>query len=315
MDKDGNTLSHVFRGAVEVHLSGSEKHDSIVLRENESVRADQHGSQRATLRRVAAGSHNFVRQVVRVPKFIDLLDIVAGGDGAGQQRERGIDPLTGMEDPAFSPGRASATAGIIAPLRTGRGCSMACLRSAPGGTGPDRFGWPRVLGIPQDRRLHVRFHLVAGLPHPVGRSGSGRRLELLGLHFPPEPRQRDWPRGRGMLAVHPNAGITFDLRAIAQPGSESGSVLCQHRQGLQESGRDVGARGRQGQITPIAKTSARHAGTLERRHPVDVALQPNDRFLTLASTDGGDGSEMDWVVFGDPVLRWATEGSETEAVR
>ena len=36
--------------------------------------------------------------------------------------------------------------------------------------------------------------------------------------------------------------------------------------------------------------------------PVDVELGPHDRFLTLVSTDGGNGNWLDWVVFGDPVL-------------
>jgi hypothetical protein len=35
---------------------------------------------------------------------------------------------------------------------------------------------------------------------------------------------------------------------------------------------------------------------------VDIQIGPHDRFLTLASTDGGNGNGFDWVVFGDPVL-------------
>ena len=34
-------------------------------------------------------------------KILDLLDIVAGGNGTGHQRERGIDPGTGREDGLF----------------------------------------------------------------------------------------------------------------------------------------------------------------------------------------------------------------------
>jgi hypothetical protein len=44
--------------------------------------------------------------------------------------------------------------------------------------------------------------------------------------------------------------------------------------------------------------------------PLSVDLGPTDQFLTLATTDGGNGYFCDWVVFGDPVL----EMSPIEAV-
>ncbi len=44
---------------------------------------------------------------------------------------------------------------------------------------------------------------------------------------------------------------------------------------------------------------------------VDVEIGPSDRFLTLVSTDAGNGDYGDWVVFGDPVLQMApTEPGE-----
>ena len=36
---------------------------------------------------------------------------------------------------------------------------------------------------------------------------------------------------------------------------------------------------------------------------IDVELGQGDRFLTLVSTDGGNGISADWVVFGDPVVQ------------
>jgi hypothetical protein len=35
---------------------------------------------------------------------------------------------------------------------------------------------------------------------------------------------------------------------------------------------------------------------------VDVPIRDSDRFLTLASTDGGDDNRFDWVTFGDPTF-------------
>ena len=49
---------------------------------------------------------------------------------------------------------------------------------------------------------------------------------------------------------------------------------------------------------------------------VDVSLRENDRFLTLAFTDGGDGCGWDWTIFGDPRLELiATENGETPDAR
>ena len=36
--------------------------------------------------------------------------------------------------------------------------------------------------------------------------------------------------------------------------------------------------------------------------PVVFPIGEKDRFLTLVATDGGNGLEWDWIVFGDPRL-------------
>ena len=36
--------------------------------------------------------------------------------------------------------------------------------------------------------------------------------------------------------------------------------------------------------------------------PVAVTIRDGDRFLTLISSDGGNGIDHDWIVFGDPQL-------------
>jgi hypothetical protein len=42
--------------------------------------------------------------------------------------------------------------------------------------------------------------------------------------------------------------------------------------------------------------------------PVDIALGPKDRFLTLFGT-GGEGSNLwNWMLFGDPVLEMVSTG-------
>jgi hypothetical protein len=36
--------------------------------------------------------------------------------------------------------------------------------------------------------------------------------------------------------------------------------------------------------------------------PVDIAIGPDDRFLTLVGSGDGNGQPGSWIVFGDPVL-------------
>ena len=40
---------------------------------------------------------------------------------------------------------------------------------------------------------------------------------------------------------------------------------------------------------------------------VAVPIGENDRFLTLATTDGGNGIGIDWIMFGDPRLELVSE--------
>ena len=103
--KEGTTTSHVFRGSVKVRLVAggpTARQHEVVLRENESARWRR--SRAGGLRLVphaADISAKFTRRLIEPPKLLDLLDIVAGGDGTGHHRECGIDATTGLQDPAF----------------------------------------------------------------------------------------------------------------------------------------------------------------------------------------------------------------------
>ena len=41
-----------------------------------------------------------------------------------------------------------------------------------------------------------------------------------------------------------------------------------------------------------------------------VPIDENDRFLTLAATDGGNGIDWDWIMFGDPQLELLSVDNE-----
>jgi hypothetical protein len=215
--KGGDTTSHVFRGSVEVRtISVDETAPRVrVLRANESARVefgDGAGHERTILLIPGAPSADFVRVLPqRTPKTLDLVDVVAGGNGFSGQRNRGIDPTTG-----------------------------------------------RTVAAPPQRRIMVgdgRYHRVEGLPfvdgvfipdrlgHSIQTDSAGHAFDAFGTAFNETPHciwaggaiptsaagqvvpavlgDVDYSSsGHGLLYMHANKGITFDLDAIrhANPG-------------------------------------------------------------------------------------------------
>jgi hypothetical protein len=43
---------------------------------------------------------------------------------------------------------------------------------------------------------------------------------------------------------------------------------------------------------------------------IDIPLSDSDRFLTLVSTDAGNGTYHDWIMFGDPRLELRRTGAD-----
>ena len=104
--------------------------------------------------------------------------------------------------------------------------------------------------------------------------------------------------GHSLLGLHANAGITFDVQAIRN----------QTHYGRLQFSATVGYGGRT--VEPSAEFRVLidgqqvAAGRLGRNDTaaIDLTVQPNQRFLTLISTDGGNGYSHDQISFGDPRL-------------
>ncbi len=118
------------------------------------------------------------------------------------------------------------------------------------------------------------------------------------------------------LAMHANRGITFDLdtirSALAGMRIDRFSMLC----GISGSVRDTSASGNRtsgqadiwvlidGQVRFSRKKMRVESGPV----PVDIPCSDTDRFLSLAVTDGGNGSNFDWAVFAEPALELVSKG-------
>ncbi|MCG2685701.1 MAG: NPCBM/NEW2 domain-containing protein, partial [Planctomycetales bacterium] len=315
---EGTTASHVFRGSVKVLVLGGTAGSpgsgrEVILRENESARVEKNeatGGSRLVLHGAAGDPPKFVRRLVRPLRVLDLLDVVAGGNGMGWGRERGIDPSTGMEDPVFfrpthsGDGQYRPVAwhklidGVFVPNGKAGPVQLDSAGHAFGFPGTDGqvYGsiWARAAGVrPGDERETT---ITQYWVYEMGRGGQ----------FMPDRR--------GLLGLHPNVGITFNLEAMrrAHPGAVPSSF------------RAVAGMGNADRVASYANCTTdlwvfvdgrlkfKRIG-LRRRDgavKVDVELGPSDRFLTLAVTDGGDGIHADWFVLGDPVLKLASIEAE-----
>ena len=117
------------------------------------------------------------------------------------------------------------------------------------------------------------------------------------------------PSGRGLLCMHANAGLTFDLEAMRKShagwmpvkfSAVAGNVFdfasCQERTIINESA----------DVWVFVDGQLRfHRGELRRADgpiPLNVLLAPTDRFLTLVTTDRIGNHRFAQMVFGDPVL-------------
>jgi hypothetical protein len=310
VDQSGVTRSHVFQGKVEVRSADPAlaNQSPVVLSEGQSARLDAAGLVRQSSRAAGAKTNGLAQRFVRrlpLPvsvRTIDLLDVVAGGDGAGHRRERGIDLATGMQDTYFN--------------AQGRDCDSRYHPTAwhnlidgvfvpNGGAGPVQLDSAR--------------HTFGGFPRTSGRTWGGiwARTADVKPQGREESRNR-WvyligrceqyaPQGRGLLCLHANAGITFNIEALRKSHQGLRPARFSATAGLVPTGQAVEG-GRvdfwifaDGRLLWSRKSILPKDGPI----PLDVEIGPGDRFLTLAVTDGGNGITADWFVLGDPVLQLA----------
>jgi hypothetical protein len=312
---DGAAMSHVFRGSVRMHLIGDNAGRwDVVLGANESAQVERKnrsaGDSELFIHRVTGDPPKFVQRLMRPLETLDLLDIVASGNGTGHRRERGIDPTSGLEDPVF----------------------VADYRLADREFRPVR--WHRLIDgvfVPDGRagaiQLDSAGHAFDGFPETSGKAyGSiwSRAAEIGGKRL--TNRSQPWiyamlheesfmPEHRGMLGFYANGGITFNLEAVRKEHPNVrpsrfravaglAAYWCvdpAKADGLIDLWVFVDGRLRFQRAKVRAADGAFH---------VNVELGPNDRFLTLAATDGGNGISWDSVVFGDPVLLMTSIESE-----
>lgn len=310
---EGSTTSHVFRGSVSVRAvtrNGAIATGETVLRENMSVRVeanDEAGGSpgKTTVLQSAAPAVAFVRVMPKpaVTTF-DLVDVVAGGDGFSGRRSAGIDVNTGRPVSELI-SRSQDNPNVIVNgdglYHRVEGVGFVDGVFVPDGSkGPqqtDSVGH-RFAGFPSTTKTTSNHLWVGGIiPPGVNEGGSRTGLHLGGIDFSSD--------GHGFLFLHANKGITFDLDAIrkAQPERRllrfravAGNVEWIFRNDVMMYA-DLWVL-----VDGHVRYQRKKINGWRGAFWVDVPLHDQDRFLTLAATDAGDGIGWDWIVFGDPRL-------------
>jgi hypothetical protein len=305
---------HVFEGRVVVRRANTGKDDgsgSMVLSQGQSATTDGRGAVgRSSASSLEAKNLDaaFVRRMPQPFKLgvLNLLDVVCGGNGMGIATGAGIDPDTGKKAsligsrPFSGDNRYHPTAAWN-PLIDG-------VFIPNGRSGP----------VQLDSAGHVfdGFGPTSGVTHsPVwarsfGVSGEERDQNGRSWIYSAVEIWKYTPEYRGLLAMHSNVGVTFNLEAIAKahpsvmrPIGFRANVGVAHPKGLADIWVFVDGKRKYQRAALQNKDGAVR---------IDVKLEANDRFLTLVVTEDNDAGRdaFDWVVFGDPVLHVAVRQPE-----
>jgi hypothetical protein len=311
----GRTISHVFRGMINVTpLNPMKKADGAtqVLHANQSARVEKvsgDGGHRVKLMDRPVNADHFVRTLSKPSaKWFDLVDVVAGGDGFSGRRGSGINPTNGRPSKVFqwteshngSPGRREGT--LFFP--EGDGIYHRALVS------------PYVDGvfIPDGSKGPVQLdsagHYWNWCPKTANVVGTliwaGGVVPAFESTIPTTIDGVDYAsKGHGLVFLHPNSGITFDLDAVrkANPGCKIQRfvTIVGNTETFSHNGGETIA-----DYWVLVDGEMRdhrwQVNSCNGGFSISISLQPNSRFLTLVTTDGGNDIAGDWIVFGDPRL-------------
>ncbi len=303
VDRDRHTLTHVFRGSVKVQRvddRGDLRGDERVLRENETIKVDRHAEKSDLVVLGSFTPSEFVRRlpdaVARDVKTLDLIDVVAGGDGFSGKRGRGIDPSTGrIVEQLWQPSEDAR------PLPSdGQYQRVPEIPFVDGVFIPPSGGAP--VQTDSGNHTYADFGNSDGLTWQCIWAGGA----MLNPHYSSKVGEIDYAAApHGVLLLHANNAITFDLDAIRKAHPDDRIVrfrtMTANTEHFSQEGHvffadlwvlvDGEVRFRRRQING-------YSGGV----PASVLLKENDRFLTLAGTDGGNGIGGDFIVFGDPCI-------------
>jgi NPCBM/NEW2 domain/FecR protein len=291
---NGTTEVDVFEGKVVAALRSSNKGAPVELSAGQAARITD-----STVQIDPAGSvpQRFVTQLTSDAQLLDVVDLISGGQGTTHRRGMSIDAINGNFGKFLPIGlrqgdfqRHSVPALPVVD-------SVFVPNGSEGLMQVDSAG--HLFEFPPSNGTSVSYITSGGVipwftPRPISTAIAGKDYS---------------GAGHAILCLHSNNGLTLDLNAIRRlyPGRSCSAFDC-----------DIGnsyVNGYPGElgVNPLADVFVIVDGraAFQRRHftgsdgifHVHVALDGSERFLTFATTDGGDGTVDDWVLWVDPQLK------------
>lgn len=297
----GDTEIHVLRGKVVLVSKAKERKINLNLSAGNACKLIAATGQ---TQQIECREGRFVRHINSDFRWawkgqpLDLADLAGGGSGfGGGDSRKGIDLSTGRMQPRANQGYDKPAAAGFRPVQdlpfidgvfVPNGEFGPTIVSSQG----HQFDFPKTSGAYWSD-ITPNPYIAKKNPQTNGIEYVPTLLEVEGKPDEPIP-----PR----LLVHPNAGITFDLDKIRQayPFFELKSfrAVCGLPQILDFRKRSEFWVLLDGQCVFHCQSDYQNLSSRKFEIPID----PHARFLTLAATDGGDGTHYDWCVFAQPVL-------------
>lgn len=232
-----------------------------------------------------------------------LADIVAGGDGLSNSvpSKEGIDPGSGQVHSDFVQDFDRSGSGHFEPVEQRRFVDGVFVPNGPtvvssAGHFCRAFG-PTAGTYWSDITTWPMIHHVA-----LNEDGQVLYEEQVKVSLAAKTSDRadDVPR----IVIHSNAGITFDLDPIRR--SKNAEIRTfKTRCGVAHN---VMAAMRQEFWVLLDGQVVYHhlfSGGANKPQTIAIPIRPENRFLTVAVTDGGDNTSFDWGIFESPILEMA----------
>ena len=283
-----------------------------VRRDNRDINPERRKQYDADKARITESISQVAAQVGQLQgEGLDLADIVGGGNGFGSGKKGlGIDARTGkVQERPF---------GDLGNVKPGNYASC---------------DYPFVDGVfvPANGQTRISSTGLSAhsLPENSGKAWDMIRHGPVSSQYSTTLGTTDYnSAGHSMIGLHANAGITFDIAAIRNAGHPKDGKQTSNSSKLpidaDPSAIDynfsavAGYGGRT--VEPSAEFRVYLDGELKSTARLgrndttnfSIEIPPTSRFLTLISTDGGNGYGHDQISFGDPRLTMATPASLTD---
>jgi hypothetical protein len=285
---NGSDEIQVFKGTVRAQPQAAGSVAPLLLKEGQA--AVSTGKQ-IELDPAGAQPQKFVRELGGQPGGLDLVDLIAGGDGTTQRRGIAIDyqkHAVGIFNPAF------IVTGDYQYHRVSGSLVVDGCFIPDGSKGPVEVNSIGQTHVFPSTENHVYDQIWTGGPIPGTPSKKYGPIptRLGGIDYS--------GADHSILFMSSNGGLTIDLAAIQRlhPAYLLKRLQCNAGNGASGTTlSDVYVLLGDKVIFEQRKFQGSHAP-----FTVDVPLDPADRFLTFVVTDGGDGIDRDGILWADPKL-------------